>query len=372
MRPLIAIPSLHENYIACRGFNTIIKLPDNAFAWLQQGGQAGQSFTKQFIDLFQKTWNLDVSGTLISNAMQFRDRPVMAYTSASYELNLLCDYQCEHCYLDTKINEGLDMAMRKKVLELMCQAGVIRLQITGGEPFIDRNFADTYRLANELGLLVRISSNGSQLYRQNILNLLAELPPTSLTISLYGAKQESYEGLTQTVGRGTFKKFMHGLEAAAEAKLPVRLSIVITKHNETELSSMIALADKFGFEHYIYNRLCATINGNGHILANQAKEVDLSVKRPPFAGCEAGKAFFHVNPLGQASVCKISREASVNLITDGLDGLRQIAKAADNLLQRDGACVGCTLSGMCGTCPLMVRQYRKAGANKTFFCQHDN
>lgn len=43
----------------------------------------------------------------------------------------------------------------------MRDAGVVWLQITGGEPAIDKDFADAYRLAIELGMMLTVSATGS-------------------------------------------------------------------------------------------------------------------------------------------------------------------------------------------------------------------
>jgi molybdenum cofactor biosynthesis enzyme MoaA len=48
---------------------------------------------------------------------------------------------------------------------MMRDAGVVWLQITGGEPTIDKHFTDAYRLAFELGMMLTVSTNGSRLWR---------------------------------------------------------------------------------------------------------------------------------------------------------------------------------------------------------------
>jgi MoaA/NifB/PqqE/SkfB family radical SAM enzyme len=45
---------------------------------------------------------------------------------------------------------------------MMADAGVVWLPITGGEPTIDKDFVDAYRLAFELGMMLSVSTNGSR------------------------------------------------------------------------------------------------------------------------------------------------------------------------------------------------------------------
>jgi MoaA/NifB/PqqE/SkfB family radical SAM enzyme len=82
----------------------------------------------------------------------------------------------------------------------MAAAGVLRLQITGGEPLIDPLFAETHARAYDL-----------------------------LTLSIYGATEASYDGMTRR--KGSLKRFMRGLHAAHEAGLPMRMNIVVSNRN---------------------------------------------------------------------------------------------------------------------------------------------
>jgi organic radical activating enzyme len=45
----------------------------------------------------------------------------------------------------------------------MADAGVLWLQLTGGEPLIDPLFAETHTTAWDMGMMIQISSNGSRL-----------------------------------------------------------------------------------------------------------------------------------------------------------------------------------------------------------------
>src|SRR5436190_228080 len=110
-----------------------------------------------------------------------------AYGRASYELNLGCNYDCEHCYLGLKRFEGLSWPHRDRLLQMLADAGVLWLQLTGGEPLIDKLFTNVYQRAFKLGMMLSISSNGSRLAQPDILELLTRYRPYRLTISVYGA-----------------------------------------------------------------------------------------------------------------------------------------------------------------------------------------
>jgi MoaA/NifB/PqqE/SkfB family radical SAM enzyme len=236
----------------------------------------------------------------------------------------------------------------------------------GGEPLIDPLFEQTHAYAWDRGMLIQISTNGSRLDQPPILDLLTTRRPYRLTLSLYGATEQSYDAMTRR--RGSFKRFMRGLAAAHEAGLPIRLNIVVSNRNAHEIPQMRAIADRYGIRAAEFTNISPTIYGGGEVLPSQAH--DMLRKRQPYTGCNAGITHFHADPHGQASICKIGRDPQVNLITEGADGLRRLAAIADTLLTRQGGCTGCALQKTCGTCMPLATLYRQASAPLELFCQH--
>lgn len=215
-------------------------------------------------------------------------------------------------------------------------------------------------------MMIGISSNGSRLHNPEILELLTTRRPYRLTLSVYGATEESYDALTRR--RGSFRKFERGLAAAVEAKLPIKLNIVVAKQNEHEVAEMKAMAERFGLPYHVFTNMSPTIYGGPESLP--AQSVEYQRKRKPFDGCGAGVTFFHSDPHGVASICKVGRDPSVDLMTEGVEGLPRLAGIADSLHTRSGGCAGCKLSGTCWTCRPLAKLYQQAKAPLGSYCQH--
>jgi hypothetical protein len=81
-----------------------------------------------------------------------RQPSAWGYSRASWEINLGCNYRCKHCYLGLKVNSGMPLADKLACLKVMAEAGVLWLQITGGEPTVDKDFIASYRHAYGLGM----------------------------------------------------------------------------------------------------------------------------------------------------------------------------------------------------------------------------
>jgi MoaA/NifB/PqqE/SkfB family radical SAM enzyme len=311
-------------------------------------------------------WQVDISARPLSETATVRAASPLGYGKASYELNMGCNYECEHCYLGLKQFAGLEWDGRERVLAAMRDAGVLWLQLTGGEPTIDRLFPETYAHGCDLGMMIEILTNGSRLASPAILELMTARPPHRVVISVYGATEATYDGLTQR--RGSYKLFMRGLDAACEAGIPVDLSMVVTARNCGELDAMHALAEERGLSYRDYTRMSPTIYGGAETLSSQTAEHLIPTE--VFTGCNAGHTSFHVDPYGKASICKVGREPNIDLISEGVSGLYRLGGIADQLLQRQGGCAGCSLSSKCVTCMPLAARYRAANAPLAHYCQH--
>ncbi|MFC5218990.1 radical SAM protein [Streptomyces coerulescens] len=128
------------------------------------------------VDAVRAQWHMDMADRSVGEVILVRDAGPYEFSRATWELNLGCDYDCIMCYLGEKRFEGLDMAGKRKLLAVMRDAGVIWLQMTGGEPLIDPDFPEAYQHAYELGMIVEILSNGSRLHKDHVLRLLVANP----------------------------------------------------------------------------------------------------------------------------------------------------------------------------------------------------
>jgi hypothetical protein len=366
MHALIGTLYLGRHFVLRQGSTQGIQVPTAKFEELRLAAGTDQRVPDWLADAARRQWGIDLAGQPMAAAVLLRPDTTYGYSRASYELNLGCNYDCEHCYLGVKRFEGLDWPDRQRLLHTMRDAGVVWLQLTGGEPLVDRLFTKVYTYGHDLGMLLTISTNGSRLWREDILELLINRPVYKLTISVYGATADGYDRVTRRPG--SYQKFAKGLAAAVDARLPMSLNLVVTGSNAHELDGMKAMADGYGLPYHVYSNISPTIYGGAEVLRSQ--DPAYLRRRTPFTGCNAGHTFFHVDPFGKASICKVGRDPSIPLLEEGVEGLRRLGGIADTLLGRQGGCTGCTLQSTCGTCMPLVQLYRKANADLRTYCQH--
>ncbi|MEV6179913.1 radical SAM protein [Streptomyces sp. NPDC052015] len=365
MHSLIASPFLEQHLLLRPGHKDGLLLPEENYEELRAHDPA-QPAPAWLADTVRDQWGMDVSGRPASDFLLVRQPSTWGYSKASWEVNLGCNYRCKHCYLGLKVNSGMAWDDKRRCLDAMAEAGVLWLQITGGEPTVDKDFIRSYRHAYELGMMLTVSTNGSLLWRQNLLDLFAECPPYRVTVSMYGATKSSYDELTQRAG--AWDLFIQGMNAARAARLPLRMSVIVTEDNAHEEQAMIDLCESWGVEREVYTNMTPTIYGGGEVLTAQSK--DHLRMRKQFTGCNAGHTFFHMDPHGLVSICKIGRDDQISLPNEGIEGLARLGAIADRLMLRTGGCSGCTLSGSCTVCRPLAKHFQEAKAPLASYCQH--
>ncbi|GIE88665.1 radical SAM protein [Actinoplanes regularis] len=321
-----------------------------------------------FSDAARRAWQIELAGLPVRDVLMVRPPSVspVTYSRASWEINKGCNFSCEHCYLEQRPFAGLPLPEKLRLLGMLRDMGVIWFEITGGEPLIDQDFVPAYQHAHDAGMMMEVLTNGSRLYRDELLDAFTARRPHKITVSMYGASPETADALTQT--RGAFKNAYRGLVAAAGAGLPLEVTLIVTKHNVEELDEMRAMVRDLGLPFKEYASISPTYTGKGSTL--EAQVPSLIGKSDVFQGCPAGHTSFHVDPLGFTTMCKVGRDDPINLITEGPLGLLRLPSVADAQMLRTGGCTGCKLSATCRVCRPMARVYQEAKAPLSHYCQH--
>jgi MoaA/NifB/PqqE/SkfB family radical SAM enzyme len=365
MHQLIVAPFLTDHYVLRPGSPAGLRIPRHRYLELRDATWFN-AMPPWLPDAVQRRWGLDISDSEPRDALLVRTPSLYGHARASYEVNNGCNWRCSHCVYGDKVHEGLAWEPRARLLHILRDAGIVWIELGGGECTIDKHFPETYTLAYDLGMMVEIQTNGSTLHRPAMLDLLTTRSPYRVTLSVYGATEATFDGFTQR--RGAFRKFMRGLAAAKEAGLPLSLSVIITRENAHEADAMRALAHRYAARVREYAHMSPTFVGGAEPLAQQAPEY--LQNRTPFAGCDAGHTSLNVNPFGMASVCKVSRDHPIPLLKEGVAGLARLGAIADRALERQDACTSCALQEKCTTCMPLVKLYRRAESPLDRYCQH--
>jgi MoaA/NifB/PqqE/SkfB family radical SAM enzyme len=114
--------------------------------------------------------------------------------------------------------------------------------LTGGEPFVRKDFFEIYGAMKKMGLLISINSNGSMLSGE-IRQKLLEDPPFRINISLYGGCSETYRRMC---GAPAFDSVVENIRALKEAGVDVRINLSITQYNRQDLEKIWKISQELG------------------------------------------------------------------------------------------------------------------------------
>lgn len=153
--------------------------------------------------------------------------------AGNFELTARCNFRCPMCYVhregeqDRELTAGQWLSIAREARD----AGMVFALLTGGEPFMRKDFFEIYRGMKELGLMISVNSNGSMLTGE-ILEKLLEDPPFRVNISLYGGSNETYRRMCASPAYDRVKENIRTLKAAG---VDVSLNLSITPFNHGDL-----------------------------------------------------------------------------------------------------------------------------------------
>ena len=169
--------------------------------------------------------------------------------SCILELTYRCNFRCRMCYIRMEdaqaqafgrmrtVEEWLDMARQ------LHEAGVLYLTLTGGECTVYPGFVRLYRALSEMGFFVSVMTNAAAL-TEEVRAVFTEYPPRSVSVTLYGASNETYAAVTGDP-RG-FDRTLDGIAFLRSLGIPVGLNFTMVKQNVLDYPKVGALCASLG------------------------------------------------------------------------------------------------------------------------------
>lgn len=165
--------------------------------------------------------------------------------AGNFELTARCNFRCPMCYVHLSQTEELltKELTASQWLDLARQArdaGMVFALLTGGEPFLRKDFFEIYSGMKAMGLLVSINTNGSMLQGE-IRRKLLENPPHRVNLSLYGGNPQTYRDMC---GQDAFSQVVENIRALKSAGVDVRLNLSITPWNKQDIAKIYEIAQQ--------------------------------------------------------------------------------------------------------------------------------
>ena len=220
----------------------------------------------------------------------------------TWELTYACNLQCVHCLSSSGQRDERELSTdeAKKILDDLRDLQVFYINIGGGEPMVRRDFFELleYSVANGIG--VKFSTNGAFIDEAKA-QRLAAMDYLDIQISLDGVDAATNDAVR---GEGSYDMAIRAMENLKAANFgQFKISVVVTRHNVSQLDQFKALADHYGAQLRI-TRLRPAGRGadTWHELhptnAQQREIYNWLLKHGE--NVLTGDSFFHLNALGES------------------------------------------------------------------------
>lgn len=352
---------------------------------------------------------------IITNAITL-GKPVSGF----FELTSRCNLQCKMCYICG--SEDHQSLVKRELtaeqwIELGTQArdaGVLFLTLTGGEMFIRKDFWQIYEAFTQMGFIITLFTNASLITDETV-QRLAELPPLSVSITIYGANPTTYKKITGHPE--AYEKTVTSIRKLINAGINVQLKTTVIKYNSGEFDQLAKLARSMGQNISLVNYISPRREGSGtDPLANRLEPLELAhyemnanscmkllyeqhgenkpidiidddvmlddtmknnpdilVSEETAFRCTAGKCAFWLSWEGNMFPCGLLCDIQSDALTNGFEGSwKEIQKMCQQVPSCQ-ECLSCSNYSTCMACPARLKletgSYSKSAP---YLCEYTN
>ena len=315
--------------------------------------------------------------------------------SSAFELTPLCNMKWKMCYVTLNKQECDKIGRHRTVeewLNIAQQAkdrGTLYLLLTGGEPFVYKDFKKLYLELFKMGFIISINSNATLIDEETV-KWLKEYPPQRINITLYGSSNEVYENLCNNP-KG-FDQVTKAIDLLKEANINIKLNYTLTPYNSDDLEfaykfaeekdlilqastymfppvrkdkSKVGQNDRYSPEEaakfYVESDLLffekekfvkrAEMMKDGLLkISCSDLNSDCEVEKGRKVNCKAGKSLFWITWDGRMLPCGMINTPVAYPFRDGVDtAWKQIVDEVEKLyLPKE--CENCKIRSACGSC----------------------
>ena len=307
----------------------------------------------------------------------------------NFELTARCNFDCPMCYVHLKQEDieaqGRELTAQQwiEIARQARDAGMVFALLTGGEPFVRKDFFEIYHAMKEMGLMISINTNGSMLSGE-ILRKLIEDPPFRVNVSLYGGSNETYCGMC---GLPAYERVVENIRALKEAGIDVRLNVSITPYNRQDLEAICRKAEELQVHVKAASYMYPSIRVNGgqygcgnrlspeeaaaasvewdllrfdsEAFARRAEamgdmtlepERDCTADLDEGVGCRAGSTAFWMTWDGRMLPCGMMPYPTAYPLETGFQAAWEQIRAETKKLRLPAKCGSCPKRGACPVC----------------------
>ncbi|HHT9114368.1 MAG: radical SAM protein [Planctomycetes bacterium] len=291
-----------------------------------------------------------------------------ALTSVQVILSRRCNLRCTHCFIANYNKEEMRLEELRLIFLQLLDRGAQFVHFSGGEVVCRQDIIKIFDLAINLGLDYGFNSNGT-LISEKFVRELIRIPPSDISISLYGYTPDMHEKITNQ--RGTFEKTVNAIKLCLDAGLRVKVKTMVTKYNKNYLKDIVDYVTNLGVDQITFDpSITRKYDGDTAPLVYRISEEDLfnfdksqygrelkfQQRLPDSLICNAGIKRIAIDCDGTVYPCSVFPMSIGNLKFQTLDRILTESQKLKEYLQfrvKDlpNSCKLCTGFNYCSFCP---------------------
>ena len=188
----------------------------------------------------------NISGRALTDYLYSKACRLKIPMNGTFELSPVCNFSCKMCYVrktrkevEESPRQILSLEDWRRIAREARDAGMLDLLLTGGEPLLWPDFWTLYEELIDMGFFVSINTNGS-LIDSEAISRFCKRPPRKISITLYGANDETYYRLCGI--RGVFTKVDNAIRNLKDAGIDVKVNCSLTPDNAEDIDWIVDYA----------------------------------------------------------------------------------------------------------------------------------
>lgn len=174
-------------------------------------------------------------------------------TSVMMELTYRCSERCIHCYNPGATRNSKEKSYReipnelnfedyKRIIDDLYDNGIVRICLTGGDPFSNPNAWNIIEYLYEKGIATDVFTNGQRVH--NEAGRLASYYPRIVGVSVYSGDPSIHDSITGV--KGSWEKTIQFISGLSDRAVPMNIKCCIMQPNVKTYREVISLAQKYG------------------------------------------------------------------------------------------------------------------------------